>query len=183
MFVQRIKVWKASGTLKTEALNFILRSIYWVSKWMEQAIAQSKADFYVCRFWILWMMSRIRYTYLIQHIGSLGHFKFRTDDVLRRGRRYRACSLSTLIIVKVHQRLAHSAPALLFFMMTSSNENIFCVIGPLCGEFAGHRWIPHTKASDAALWCFRWYAQEWTVKQTIVRLVIWDAIAPIMMSL
>ena len=24
-------------------------------------------------------------------------------------------------------------------MMTSSNENIFCVTGPLCGEFTGHR--------------------------------------------
>ena len=22
------------------------------------------------------------------------------------------------------------------------------------GEFTGHRWIPHTKASDAELWCF-----------------------------
>ena len=39
-------------------------------------------------------------------------------------------------------------------MMTSSNGNIFRVTGPLCGEFTGHRWIPHTKASDAELWCF-----------------------------
>ena len=30
-------------------------------------------------------------------------------------------------------------------MMTSSNGNIFRVIGPLCGEFTGHRWIPLTK--------------------------------------
>ena len=30
--------------------------------------------------------------------------------------------------------------------MTSSNENIFRVTGPLCGEFTGHRWIPLTKA-------------------------------------
>ena len=36
-----------------------------------------------------------------------------------------------------------------FIMITSSNGNIFRVIGPLCGEFTGHRWIPHTKASDA----------------------------------
>ena len=27
-------------------------------------------------------------------------------------------------------------------MMTSSNENIFRVTGPVCGEFTGHRWIP-----------------------------------------
>ena len=43
-------------------------------------------------------------------------------------------------------------------MMTSSNENIFRVTGPLCGEFTGHRWIPLTKASDAELWCFLWSA-------------------------
>ena len=38
--------------------------------------------------------------------------------------------------------------------MTSSNGNIFRVTGHLCGEFTGPRWIPHTKASDAELWCF-----------------------------
>ena len=38
--------------------------------------------------------------------------------------------------------------------MTSSNGNICCVTGPLCGKFTGHRWIPRTKASDAELWCF-----------------------------
>ena len=40
------------------------------------------------------------------------------------------------------------------FMMTSSNGNIFRVTGHLCGEFTGPRWSPHTKASDAELWCF-----------------------------
>ena len=40
---------------------------------------------------------------------------------------------------------------LLFFMMTSSNGNIFRVTGPLCGEFTGLRWIPRIKASDAEL--------------------------------
>ena len=39
-------------------------------------------------------------------------------------------------------------------MMTSSNGNIFRVTGHLCGQFTDHRWIPHTKASDAELWCF-----------------------------
>ena len=42
--------------------------------------------------------------------------------------------------------------------MTPSNGNIFRVPGPLCGEFTGHRWIPHTKASDAELRCFLWSA-------------------------
>ena len=70
------------------------------------------------------------------------------------------------------------------FMMTPSNGNIFRVTGHLCGEFTGPRWIPHSKASDAGRWCFLWSASEWTVGYTIVRLVIWDAIAaPIMTSL
>ena len=36
-------------------------------------------------------------------------------------------------------------------MITSSNGNFFRDTGYLCGEFTGHRWIPHTKASDAEL--------------------------------
>ena len=47
-----------------------------------------------------------------------------------------------------------------FYMMTSSNGNIFCVTGHLCGEFTGPRWILHTKASDAELWCFLWSTAE-----------------------
>ena len=38
-------------------------------------------------------------------------------------------------------------------MMTSSNGNLFRVIGDLCGEFAGPR-------SDAEIWCFLWSASE-----------------------
>ena len=45
-------------------------------------------------------------------------------------------------------------------MMTSSNENIFRVTSHLCGEFTGPRWIPHTKAHDAELWCFLWSVSE-----------------------
>ena len=37
------------------------------------------------------------------------------------------------------------------FMMTSSNGNIFHITGHFSGEFAGPRWIPHTKASDLRL--------------------------------
>ena len=39
-------------------------------------------------------------------------------------------------------------------MMTSSNGNIFHVTGPFCREFTGHRWVFHTKASDAELGFF-----------------------------
>ena len=47
-----------------------------------------------------------------------------------------------------------------FAMMTSSNEDIFRVTGHLCGEFTGPRWILHTKASDAELWCLLWSAPK-----------------------
>ena len=49
-------------------------------------------------------------------------------------------------------------------MMTSSNENILHIIGPLCGEFTGYQWIRLTKASDAELWCFPWSVPEQTVE-------------------
>ena len=68
------------------------------------------------------------------------------------------------------------------YMMTSTNENIFHVIGPLWGESSGRRWIPLTKASDVEIWCLLWSAPEQTVKQTIETLLIWDAIVLIMTS-
>ena len=64
-------------------------------------------------------------------------------------------------------------------MMTSSNGNIFCVTGHLCGEFTGDRWIPRTKASDAI---FDVYFDLRLSTDTIVRLVIREAIALIMTS-
>ena len=42
----------------------------------------------------------------------------------------------------------------LLAVITSSNENIFRVTVPLCGEVTGHWWIIFTKASDAEFWCF-----------------------------
>ena len=47
-----------------------------------------------------------------------------------------------------------------FYMMTSSNGNIFRITGPLWGEFTDDWWIPHTKASDTESWCFLWSASE-----------------------
>ena len=42
--------------------------------------------------------------------------------------------------------------------MTSWNGNIFRVIGPFCGEFTGHWWIPLTEASGAEHWYYLWSA-------------------------
>ena len=67
-------------------------------------------------------------------------------------------------------------------MMTSSNGNIFRVTGYLCGEFTGLRWIPRTKASDVEIWIFFDLRLNKRLNKQ-VRLVVWDAIVPIMMSL
>ena len=67
-----------------------------------------------------------------------------------------------------------------YHMMTSSNGNIFRVIGPLCGEFTGHRWIPRKKVNDAELWFF-FLSAPWI--NGWVKLVIWNAVEPIMTSL
>ena len=68
-------------------------------------------------------------------------------------------------------------------MIASSNWSIFRVTGALGGESTGHRWFPLTKANNAALWCFLWFAPEQTAEQPIETPVIWDAIALIMTSL
>ena len=54
----------------------------------------------------------------------------------------------------------HLLSSHLLDMMTSSNGNIFRITGHLCGEFTGHRWIPHTKACDTEIWCSLWSALE-----------------------
>ena len=71
----------------------------------------------------------------------------------------------------------------MMIMMTSSNGNIVRAAGPLCGESTGHEWIPLTKARDAVLWCFIWWAPEQTAEQTVEMLVIWGAMALIITSL
>ena len=69
-------------------------------------------------------------------------------------------------------------------MVTSSNGNIFRVTGHLCGEFTGNRLIPRTKASVTRSFDVSIDLRlELTLEETIKRLVIWDAIAPIMTSL
>ena len=68
-------------------------------------------------------------------------------------------------------------------IITSSNENIFRVTGPLSEQFTGHRWIPLTKASNAELWCFLWSAPEQTMEWTVETPVNWDATALIMTSI
>ena len=50
-----------------------------------------------------------------------------------------------LPFVKYAKYMCVTANLFPYIMMTSSNGNIFRVTGPLCGEFTGLRWNPHTK--------------------------------------
>ena len=69
-----------------------------------------------------------------------------------------------------------------FAKVTSSNVNIFHIVGPLWGEPTCHRWIPLTKSSAAKIWCFLWSPPEQTVEPTIETPVICYTIALIMTS-
>ena len=68
----------------------------------------------------------------------------------------RTWQIAILTWSRWYQRLTLVPPeaflSQLYSIMTSSNGNIFCVTGLLCGESTGHWWISPTKASDAELW-------------------------------
>ena len=66
-------------------------------------------------------------------------------------------------------------------MMTSSNGNIFRVIGPFWGKPPVTGGL--SKTSNTELWCFLWCSPEHTVEQKIETPVIWDAMAAIATSL
>ena len=60
------------------------------------------------------------------------------------------CWLDNTVLQICSKRCIHTKFAV--DMMMSSNRNISALLAFLCGEFTSHRWIPLTKASDAALW-------------------------------
>ena len=72
---------------------------------------------------------------------------------------YEVINVNQKIVIDISLPEWHSFP-----MVTSSNGNNFRATGLLCREFTGHRWIPLTKASEAALWCFLWPATEQMVE-------------------
>ena len=112
---------------------------------------------------------------LCRHMASLVHNEFRDWSTGRAPRENIKSRFRDLRCDKfkeatyIHCNICAANPPKKWFlyteytsglMMTSSNGNIFCVTGPLCGEFTGHRWIPHTKASNAELWCFLSFVPE-----------------------
>ena len=99
---------------------------------------------------------------LCRHMMSLGH----NELIVSRGTTWWHHDMETLPILLAFYEgnplvtggftyhRASNVKLQCFLMMTSSNGNIFHVTGHLCGEFTCHRWISHTKASDAELWFF-----------------------------
>ena len=74
---------------------------------------------------------------LFNQTNKMAHSQLKSKNLLYRGNQYFSSgkiypSLSNIELV--HPRWRH----------------IFRVTDHLCGEFTGHRWIPHTKASDAS---------------------------------
>ena len=100
-------------------------------------------------------------------VDVIGHTRYTNLTRVYRwpGASYVPGHRQTLAEAGVLRRPWHSSDTRLSHpMMTSSNGNIFCATGPLCGEFADHLWIPLTKASDAELLCFLWSAPEQTLE-------------------
>ena len=103
------------------------------------------------------------------HIGiEMGTFLFHSGVIWNMGQVHcgvykqwelRVITMPTFPIFIWHLLLSFHFPTPTY-MMTSSDGIIFRVTGHLCGEFSGPRWIPHTKASDAELWCFLSSASE-----------------------
>ena len=139
-------------------------------------------------FWICILCSRIKWTWIYVYaveVLSKSKVQFNETYAWLVLNMYRCARVYTYTCAYMHggtEKILNDHPYNLVPMMTS-NGHIFRVTGLLCGEFTGHRWIPHTKASDAELRCFLWSATEPTVEQTMETQVIWCAITIILMSL
>ena len=106
------------------------------------------------------------YVYWVEALGNL-------DQCIR------ACS--SLNVCIINMRVTHILLA--FFMITSSNGNIFRVNGPFVRGTTGDRWIPLSKDSDAGLRRFLWCASEQTTGQAVHMAVIKCAMVLIVVSL
>ena len=94
----------------------------------------------------------------IYHSQKVKHFTVLIGSMLK-------CLYSWLFLLPNHHEEYWSYQCSMWmliwkYMMTSSKGNSFRVTGHLCGEFTAPQWIPRTKASDAELWCFLWFASE-----------------------
>ena len=111
--------------------------------------------------WILFLMIHLIISQYWFRYGSASGRRLviiSTNDGLIYWPIYAFLDLNTGVVTIMIKQMEELPPVT--FMMTSSNGNIFCVTGHLCGEFTGPRWIPRTKASHAELWCFLWSVPE-----------------------
>ena len=120
----------------------------WFVAWQQQIIDWTE---WQCRPIVPWKLTSMKWKYNSNHFpGELVQAADNLAPCVARP--------STTIVLNTRDMWVLNC-----CMMTLSNGNIFRVTGPLCGEFAGHRGIALTKASDAELWCFLWSALEQTV--------------------
>ena len=98
--------------------------------------------------------------YHLTHITTIRINYYDVVYVFRRITRTKSQQTMTIILRSSFKVWLINADTLPRNMMTSSNGDIFRVTGPMGGGFIGHWWIPLTKASDAELWYFLWYAIE-----------------------
>ena len=99
------------------------------------------------------------------------------------------CDISSLLLHLPEMTNKHVFSDHFQFMMTSSNGNIFRVTGHLCGEFTGPGEFPAQRPVMRSFDVFfdlrlnKRLSKQWGGGGGGGGLVIWDAIAPIMMSL
>ena len=70
------------------------------------------------------------------------------------GRRFQRDIWVSVFAYQTKQKERYGTSSVLTTMLTSSSGNIFRVIGHLCGEFTGHRWISRKKARDEEYPCY-----------------------------
>ena len=142
------------------AVGYVLYSYCVLKKYDWYNISTLSYMKYICKYyWITYLITTALHSPI--KMGHITNYAHRISIEL--------CSLFGCVIV------CNASPDLflLFLKMMSSNGNIS----------RGHQWIPLKTASDAGLWCFLGFVPEETVERTIETPVIWDTMAPTMMSL
>ena len=131
------------------------RSFPWHDVIMNGAILPL-GDLILKKKWVVvsWFHSIGLWPGCLQHHSDI-HLRTKASHGCRVGARLRGNG-NWLQEKPVEGRSKVYAYTLKIHMIKSSYGNIFRVTDPLSGD----RLIPHTKASDAELWCFLWSAAE-----------------------
>ena len=132
-------------------LQYIIRWLHMQVTWLQHVYSAISQCHYlhVYKFYSRYHKILLKNTQSLSHddSGCVRHFN---------SLRAKFCRGNINIYLHFMSWLHIDMTQVLIIMMTSWNGNIFRVTGHLCGEFTGPRWIRHTKASDAELWCLLW---------------------------